>query len=232
MIKLSDYLNYLNNEIIQARKKADENAILVAKEYANHEYLKYFKVPRYAFPSVKMDIPLKITDINSSSKYDFKLDETKFLNDVNERIEAVNKEKQLSIAPITKEQLQNKEFKQLFKTLEAKDQKLVKNIGDEIKKIDVLPQIKSLSAGTFRPQDTTASEEVSEMKKILTDAIGSNFSLVSTRINDIFIDPNTSTAEDKDKLFINLHVEMEEEGLRLVTFTDKNGQQIEEIIFE
>ncbi|MDQ0591720.1 hypothetical protein QFZ37_000089 [Chryseobacterium ginsenosidimutans] len=42
MIKLSDYLNYLNNEIIQARKKADENAIEIAKEYAQHEYLRFF----------------------------------------------------------------------------------------------------------------------------------------------------------------------------------------------
>ncbi len=128
--------------------------------------------------------------------------------------------------------MQNSEFKQLFKTLEAKDRKPIKNIGDEIKKIDVLPQIKSLNAGTFRPQDATTLAEIAEMKRILTDAIGNNFSLVSTKINDIFIDPNTTTADDKDKLFINLHVEMEEEGLRLVTFTDKNGQQMEEIIFE
>lgn len=51
-------------------------------------------------------------------------------------------------------------------------------------------------------------------------------------LNDIYIDPNTSGTEDKDKLFINLHIEMEEEGLRIKTFTDKNGQTIEEIIFE
>ena len=82
MIKLSDYLDYLNNEIIQARKKADENTVLVAKEYAKHEYLKFFKAPRYAFPSVKMDIPLKITDISSRSKYNFDLNEEKFLNDI------------------------------------------------------------------------------------------------------------------------------------------------------
>ena len=67
MIKLSDYLDYLNNEIIQARKKADENAVMIAKEYAKHEYLKFFKVPRYSLPSVKMDIPIKITDIDADS---------------------------------------------------------------------------------------------------------------------------------------------------------------------
>lgn len=128
MIKLSDYLNYINNEIIQVRKKADENAILTAKEYASHEYLKYFKAPRYAFVNIRIDIPLKFRDISASSTDDFKLDDAKFLLDLNEKMEAVNKE--------------------------------------------------------------------------------------------------------KDKLFINLHLEMEEEGLRLVTFTDKDDQQIEEIIFE
>ena len=136
MIKLSDYLDYLYSEIIQARKKADEKSVLVAKEYANHEYLKFFKAPRFAFPAIKMDIPLKVNDISAQSKYDFKLDEAKFLSNLNERITAVNKEKQLNISLVTKEQIQNQEFKQLFSTLEKKDRKLVKNIDDEVKKIE------------------------------------------------------------------------------------------------
>ena len=232
MIKLSDYLDYLNNEIIQARKKADENTVLVAKEYAKHEYLKFFKAPRYAFPSVKMDIPLKITDISSRSKYNFDLNEEKFLNDINEKIKTVNQEKRLNLAPLNKEQLQKPEFQQLFKTLESKDQKMVKNLSDELNKIDLLPQIKSLKVGVFRPQDTKTETETAEMKKILRDVISNNFSLVSTKLNVLFIDPKTSGAVDKDKLFINLHIEMEEEGIRLVTFTDKNGKTVEEIIFE
>jgi len=232
MIKLSDYLDYLYSEIIQARKKADEKSVLVAKEYANHEYLKFFKAPRFAFPAIKMDIPLKVSDISAQSKYNFKLDDEKFLNDLNERIEVVNKEKHLNISPVTREQIQNQEFKQLFKTLEKKDQKLVRNIGDEVKKLDVSSQIKSLNIGVFRPQDTTVEAESLEMKRVLSEAITNSYSLVSTKLNDIYIDPNTTGAEDKDKLFINLHIEMEEEGLRIKTFTDKNGQTIEEIIFE
>lgn len=57
------------------------------------------------------------------------------------------------------------------------------------------------------------------------------FTGFTTKLNDLFIDPKTSGAVDKDKLFINLHIEMEE-GIRLVTFTDKNGKTVEEIIFE
>lgn len=232
MIKLSDYLDYLYSEIIQARKKADEKSVLVAKEYANHEYLKYFKAPRFAFPAIKMDIPLKVSDISSQSKYNFKYDNEKFLKEVNERIEVVNKEKQLNIPSVTREQIENPEFKQLFKTLEKKDQKLVRNLDDEVKKIDISSPIKSLNIGIFRLQDNAAETEHSEMRKILYEAIENSYSLISTKLNDIYIDPKTSGAEDKDKLFINLHIEMEEEGLRIKTFKDNNGQTIEEIIFE
>ena len=110
MIKLSDYLDYLYSEIIQARKKADEKSVQVAKEYANHEYLKFFKAPRFTFPSIKMDIPLKVSNISAQSKYDFKLDNEKFLNELNERIVTVNREKQLNISPVTKEEIQSTEF--------------------------------------------------------------------------------------------------------------------------
>ena len=232
MIKLSDYLDYLYNEIIQARKKADEKTVLVAKEYARHEYLKYFKAPRYAFPSVKMDIPLKITDISSLSKYNFDQNKDKFQKEVNEKIQSVNKEKHLNIRSITKDELQNESFSQLFKTLESKDRKPVRNLEDEIIKIDVMPQIESLRSGTLKSKYSRTETETIEMKRIFSEVISNSYSLVSTKLNDIFIDPNTSGAVDKDKLFINLHIEMEEEGIRLVTFTDKDGKTVEEIIFE
>ncbi len=232
MIKLSDYLDYLYNEIIQARKKADEKTVLVAKEYARHEYLKYFKAPRYAFPSVKMDIPLKITDISSLSKYNFDQNKDKFLKEVNEKIQSVNREKHLNIKSITNDELQNESFSQLFKTLESKDRKPVRNLEDEIIKIDVMPQIESLRSGTLKSKYSRSETETIEMKRIFSEVISNSYSLVSTKLNDIFIDPNTSGAVDKDKLFINLHIEMEEEGIRLVTFTDKDGKTVEEIIFE
>ena len=232
MIKLSDYLDYLYNEIIQARKKADEKTVLVAKEYAKHEYLKYFKAPRYAFPSVKMDIPLKITDISSLSKYNFDQNKDKFQKEVNEKIQSVNREKHLNIRSITSDELQNESFSQLFKTLESKDRKPVRNLEDEIIKIDVMPQIESLRSGTLKSKYSRTETETIEMKRIFSEVISNSYSLVSTKLNDIFIDPNTSGAVDKDKLFINLHIEMEEEGIRLVTFTDKDGKTVEEIIFE
>lgn len=232
MIKLSDYLDYLNNEIIQARKKADENAVMIAKEYAKHEYLKFFKVPRYSLPSVKMDIPIKITDIDADSKYNFKYSEDQLVEDVNKKIRLVNKEKNLNMTEISKKQLQTKEFTSLFKTLETGDQKFGKKPSAELLKVDLRQNVKSLNCGIFRVQEGNGEAEVNEMKEIFTSALLNRFSLVNSKINNIYIDPNTNSAEDKDKLFVNLHVEMEDEGIRIVSFKDKDGKEVEQIIFE
>ncbi|BFO66199.1 hypothetical protein REB14_11930 [Chryseobacterium sp. ES2] len=231
MIKLSDYLDYLNNEIIQARKKADENAVLIAKEYARHEYLKYFKVPRYALPSVKMDIPIKITDIDSDSKYNFKLNQDQFVTEINERIRLANKEKKLNIPEINKRQIQTEEFKTLFSNLEKNDQKFGKLPANEVLKLDLRKKMQILNSGIFRPQEGT-EEETDELKEIFSKVLLNKYTLVNAKLNSIYIDPNTSAAEDKDKLFINLHVEMEEEGIRIVSYKDKDGNEIEQITFE
>lgn len=232
MIKLSDYLDYLNNEIIQARKKADENAVMIAKEYAKHEYLKFFKVPRYSLPSVKMDIPIKITDIDADSKYNFKYSEDQLVEDVNQKIRLANKEKNLNMTEISKKQLQTKEFTRLFNALEAGDQKFGKKPSAELLKVDLRQNVKSLNSGIFRVQEGNGEAEVNEMKEIFTTALLNRFSLVNSKINNIYIDPNTNSAEDKDKLFVNLHVEMEDEGIRIVSFKDKDGKEVEQIIFE
>ncbi|MCP1298631.1 hypothetical protein NK356_05595 [Chryseobacterium sp. S0630] len=231
MIKLSDYLDYLNNEIIQARKKADENAVLIAKEYARHEYLKYFKVPRYALPSVKMDIPIKITDIDSDSKYNFKLNQDQFVTEINERIRLANKDKKLNIPEINKRQIQTEEFKTLFSNLEKNDQKFGKLPANEVLKLDLRKKMQILNSGIFRPQEGT-EEETDELKEIFSKVLLNKYTLVNAKLNSIYIDPNTSAAEDKDKLFINLHVEMEEEGIRIVSYKDKDGNEIEQITFE
>lgn len=241
MIKLSDYLNYLNNEIIQARKKADENAVAIAKEYAQHEYLKYFKVPRYSLPSVKMDIPIKITDIDSTSDYDFKFDEMKFVKDVNERILIVNKERQLNLQPISTRNILSEDFKTLLNSVRGggglPTSRLT--INPETSKtpdIKVAPS-KAVAANVARPIedkpiDGTTNETESAALIEIYSTVLNRYSLLNSKLNEILIDPNTNSAEDRDKLFINLHVEMEEEGIRIVSYTDKDGKEIEQIIFE
>ena len=98
--------------------------------------------------------------------------------------------------------------------------------------MNLAPTIKALNSNVFRPQDAGNDTDNVEFSKILSDSLSNRFNLVSSKINSIFIDPNTGNSDDKDKLIINLHVEMEEEAIRIVTFTDKDGKQIEEITFD
>lgn len=232
MIKLSDYLDYLNNEIIQARKRADENAIAIAKEYAKHEYLKYFTAPRYALPSVKMEIPLKIADIDADEKYNFKMNEDQLIGEVNERIRLVNREKRMNITEISKKQIQSEDFRSIFKKLESTDQKFGKLPTTEVVKLDLKSTIKTLNTGIFRPQDGTSDVEINELKEIFSSVLLNKYKLVNSKLNNIYIDPNTTSAEDKDKLFINLQVSMEAEGIRIVSYKDKDGKEVEQITFE
>ena len=238
MIKLSDYLNYLNNEIIQARKKADENAVLIAKEYAQHEYLKYFKVPRYSLPSVKMDIPIKITDIDSDADRNFPLNESKLIEDVNKRILVINKERQLNIQPISTKTIQNDDFKGILNNVRGggMESSRLSKIETTTQAPDIKSLPKSIAATPQKPvarptEGTTTEEESTALKQIYSEVLN-RYSLINSKLNNIYIDPNTNSAEDKDKLFINLHVEMEEEGIRIVSYKDKDGKEIEQIIFE
>ncbi|WP_294304730.1 hypothetical protein [uncultured Chryseobacterium sp.] len=234
MIRLSDYLNYLNNEIIQARKKADENAVMIAKEYAQHEYLKFFKVPRYSLPNVKMDIPIKITDIDADADRNFKLNETKFITEVNERILLVNKQKLLNIQPVSVKNIRNEDFKILLNTVRAGGSITARATTNPVPEIRMpgkrIPVISEKPIE--RPIDGTSDETESEALKAIYADVLNKYSLINSKLNNIYIDPNTNSAEDKDKLFINLHVEMEEEGIRIVTLKDKDGKEVEQIIFE
>lgn len=253
MIKLSDYLDYLNNEIIQARKLADENAIRVAKYYAEHQYLKYFKVPRYSMPSVKMDVPLKIADIDADNKYEFNLDRQQVIVEINDKIRRVNLEKKMNIPLVNDAFLNSDGMKNFLKSMENPvASPVVRNpilrpvlpvgpIGPAdintnqlkaIKPINVPGLVKSIDLKFFKLQPNSTDAEGVELRNIVSDTFDARYKLTNSKLNAIFIDPDTSKNEDKDKLFLNLHVEMEEEGIRLVRIQDAKGNIVEEITFE
>ncbi|WP_158009605.1 hypothetical protein [Tenacibaculum todarodis] len=231
MIKLSDYMDYLNEEIVLARKKADEQAILIAKEYAKDPYLKYFRVPRFTMPSVKLNIPIKISELNSQTKYNFKMDDDAFISEVNDKIAIINKEKSLKINPINKETLKADDFKKVVTKLEKVDYSYVKKLDDNLTKVDIKVPIKNI---VKKQGFSVANKELEseEMATILKDAFKNRYTPVSAKLDDIYFDPNTSNETDKGKILLTLNVEMVEEGIRIHNATDEKGNKIEEIIFE
>jgi len=232
MIKLSDYLSYLNQEIVQARKKADEQAILIAQEYAKHEYLKYFRVPRFSMPSVKLEIPVKITELNERNVYNYRRDDKAFVSEVNEKIAIVNKEKGLKLKPISEEKVKEKAFQDVSNALEKKDMQFVKNIDQNLTKVDLKPTVDLFITKAKIGIQADKEDEKIALNTIIKEALANRFTIEKSKFSDIFIDPNTSGDLDKDKILVNLQVEMVDEGIRIHRFKNSDGQEMEEIIFE
>ncbi|GAA4232048.1 hypothetical protein GCM10022291_05870 [Postechiella marina] len=233
MVKLSDYMDYLNEEIVQARKKADEQAVIIAKEYAKHPYLKYFRVPRFTMPSVKLSIPIKISELDSDTSYKFEMDDNQFLKDVNTKIELVNKEKNLKLVPINKNTLKGDNLKSVIADLKKGNTKPITKPNDNLLKVDLKkPVLDLIKIRNFNVSADVASVENAELEKILKESLANRYKPISSKLNNIYFDPNTSDEKDKGKILLTLNVEMVEEGIRIHNAKDEKGNKIEEIIFE
>lgn len=233
MIKLSDYLDYLHNEIIQARKKADENAIETAKEYADHEYLKYFKVPRFSMPNIKLDIPLKISDLDAETAYDVDIENPQFIDEVNAKIDEVNKIKDLKIPKLNLTDIKDNQFKDIFSKIKIHENVFNRNAKGNLLKSNLNERLnKHLKNNLFGTLDNKEEEINSELNTIITDVSIRYAKPLSSKLNNLFIDPDSTKSEDNNKLMVNLHVEMVEEAIRIVKMKDKDGNEIEEITFE
>jgi len=144
MIKLSDYLSYLSNEIIQARKAMDLQAISNAKQYSEDEYLKYFKAPRFTMPSIKLELPIKISELDSETRFDFKMDGDLFLKSVNRKISKIGEKYKVSLKSFSKRDLSNRTFLNVVKGLEKSDDKFIVNLDNSLSKVNLHSLIKPI----------------------------------------------------------------------------------------
>ena len=65
---LGDYIGHLLSEITTARVQADMEAVRVAELYASHPLLKYMAVPHFRLPTVTLDVPVAIKEIEEVGK--------------------------------------------------------------------------------------------------------------------------------------------------------------------
>lgn len=231
MIRLSDYLNYLFQEIVQARKQADQVSVQVAKEYAEDDYLKYFKVPRYSMPSLKMDIPVKIADIDEDNVYTLDIKPDQLQKEINDKIVTVNRIKDLNIDKLTKVQVKNY-TQPIIHNLKTSDHEILRDRFIKLQKPEREEILKKLDPSIFRTQEKSSAKESKELENIVNNTVLDHYKLVDSNLNNLYIDPDTTSAEDEDRIFINLHVEMEEEGIRITELQDEDGNDIEQITFE
>lgn len=248
MVKLSDYLNYLSNEIIQARKAMDLQAISNAKQYSEDEYLKYFKAPRFTMPSIKLELPIKISELDSETKFYFKMDEDLFLRSVNRKISEIGDKHNVHLQPYTKKDLKENNFPNIVKELEKNDRKFIANLDNSLSKVNLDSLIGPIHIinpthhthpthpiREFTTMDTVDKNKVNrEIHEAIIDTLKTQYTPIETKLKNIFIAPDTNSLKESgdDKILVKLNVELVEENLQIIKMTDNNGKEYEEIIID
>jgi len=244
MVKLSDYLSYLSNEIAQARKGMDLEAIERAKAYAQHEYLKYFKAPRFTMPSIKLELPIKISELNSKTIYNFEMDKSAFLERFNERVSVIERENNVTLKHLSKDDLEKREFNNVVSELKDREHNFIGRVDYPLDKIKirepigpilhhVTEPIKPLNG--FTTMENNHSEAIKRrVDEAFRETLKEQFSPVSTTLKDVYIQPDTNSLKKSgdNKILVKLSIELVEENLQIVKLTDANGKEYEEIIID
>jgi len=63
---LGDYLGHLLSEIATARVQADLETVRMAELYASHPLLRHLPVPRFRLPTLTLDVPVVIQDMEEA----------------------------------------------------------------------------------------------------------------------------------------------------------------------
>ena len=67
---LGDFIGHLLSEITMARVQADLEAVRLAEMYASHPLLRHMPVPRFRLPTVTLNVPVVIKDMEEAKPGD------------------------------------------------------------------------------------------------------------------------------------------------------------------
>ena len=228
MIKLNEYLSYLNEQIASARRAADEQSISIAREYAKHEYLKYFSAPRFTIPVMKLDIPVAIEKLDYESQFAFEIDHSQFIKEVNVNIRKEGVIRKLKLPFIKEDNGLISDFKKAIEVLKKDSEASDKSIDNIVGEIN----IGKIFIDRLKFEEVKREEAEQVYVEVITAALKRRFTLKSTKLKELYINPQPKGSKDSDQMILRLNLDLEESGLRILKVKDKNGNEVEEIIFE
>ncbi|WP_116126979.1 hypothetical protein [Lewinella sp. IMCC34183] len=234
MITLTDYLDYLNSELLEARRRADEAAIATARAYAEHEYLQHFRAPRFTMPAIKLRLPVRVDDVEERTKYNFHLRPTEFLNGLNDRLAKLGEQHGTVVEPVGEEILQSDRFRNLIVKLEKEDRAYVPGIKHALP-LSVVSGVltRPVIRDTFHVQDS-APELQTGIQHAVHGALQEQFQAVSSRLDRIHVTPQAGSMQegDSEKLLLELDIDLVEEGVRIRRITQDDGTVREELTID
>lgn len=236
MISLTDYIGYLNSQIMDARRLADEAAVAMAKTYAEDPHLRFFKVPRFTMGNVKLDVPIKIDAVNQETKYDFQFKEDDFMGRMNKSINLLSREWKIKLIPFNREMVANRNFRTYLEELNTREGGFVRDIDFVLQREETDKYFSKLFLQLIlgRRVDNDINRLVEELHEVFHKSLRAQYQPLVTNINNLAVSPqaNGLKAQDSDKLLINLHLELVEEGIQIRQVTDENGDVIEQVIVD
>ena len=79
MAKLNEYIGSLVSSVTNARVMSDIQTVKVAEEYAKHNLLKHFSVPRMRIDNIEMTIPIAMDELSEKTETEYEpIDNAKF----------------------------------------------------------------------------------------------------------------------------------------------------------
>lgn len=232
MIALADYLAYLSAEVIDARRRADLQAVEAARAYAADEYLRYFRAPRFTMPSVRLEIPVRIAAVDHDTEYAFAFDGGTFLAELNRRARRLALDAGMRAPrPIGRDALAVPAFAKLRDDL-------AREAGEPLRDLDAAldyARVRRVYGVVLDAAIAKVDDAYAKLAEPLGDAFYHALRLQyrprRTHVNSLLVSPEATAGDSaEDARLVRLTVELEAGGLQIRRLEGDDGR--EEIVVD
>lgn len=232
MIALADYLAYLSAEVIDARRRADLQAVEAARAYAADEYLRYFRAPRFTMPSVRLEIPVRIAAVDHDTEYAFAFDDGYFLAEFNRRA------RRLALAggmpapqPVEREALAVPAFVKLRDALARAAERPVRDLDAALDYARVRAAYEAVLKAALLERDDAYAKIAEPLGEAFYQALRLQYRPRRTHVNSLLVSPEATSGDSaEDARLVRLTVELEAGGLQIRRLEGGDGR--EEIVVD
>ncbi|MEO0470558.1 MAG: hypothetical protein AAF206_13110 [Bacteroidota bacterium] len=222
-LKLSEYLGHLNQEVVRGRMQGDLRAIEVAKAYASDKLLRHFSAPHYLMPLVRMDIPVRVSSAELRHQYQFRFLKEDFVSDFNQRLNAFNRVEGLRIPLFKADELPDQDMEMWLERLQEEPETFRDDLDTWLDK--------SIEAAAWEKifirknaVKKLPAEQRQAIRAMSMETMKTFFVPIRREVKDIIFDTG-GAGQGSNDMVINIHVEMLDEGFRLMK-TDENEPEI------
>lgn len=237
MAILKDYLGTLVSSVNQARVSADIESANIAQQYADHNLLKHFSIPRMRMQNVEFTIPIAIENMETVAPKDYQpIDNKVFVSKVYDELTNIYKVKSFDRASSLKiRQLLFKTTDVLEKSLKSGEntEKALRffsnNVAEQLLKIKEISKniikenIKEKNISNDFIIDKIIARAKPEIKPIKTQSILENANVIVEA---------SKLKEQKIENMVFIKMTIIEEGMEWQTIEHENGEKTSKLLPE